>query len=251
VIKLAEASSSVARRDVASRLTALTGSATSLAKLPSGSVDYVFTDPPFGGNIQYSELNLLWESWLGRRTKPRLEAVVSRSQGKSIRAYGGLMGQAFAEMHRVLKQDGRMTLVFHHTSGEVWSEVQSRLAEARFAVESIQTLDKSHQTFKQVTAAGAVSYDAVVTCRRAAERRTTAPRRAPGRGKRDDLRAFLRQHLRQLPPAASPERQARKLHSRAIAHFLRTGRPVDFDYAAFRRTLAHHFRKTGGHWYAR
>ncbi|GMA49217.1 hypothetical protein GCM10025857_05740 [Alicyclobacillus contaminans] len=26
------------------------------------SVDYIFTDPPFGGNLMYSELNFLWES---------------------------------------------------------------------------------------------------------------------------------------------------------------------------------------------
>ena len=145
-----------------------------------------------------------------------------------------------------------MTLVFHHTSGQVWSEVQRRLAEARFAAESIQTLDKSHQTFKQVTAEGAVGYDVVVTCRQTAGSRKTAPQRprAPVRGKKDDLGAFLRRHLRRLPSKPSPERQARKLHSRAVAHFLRNGRPVDFDYATFRGTLAAHFRKEGTHWYA-
>ena len=27
-------------------------------------IDYIFTDPPFGGNLMYSELNFLWEAWL-------------------------------------------------------------------------------------------------------------------------------------------------------------------------------------------
>ena len=27
-------------------------------------VDYIFTDPPFGNNLMYSELNFLWEAWL-------------------------------------------------------------------------------------------------------------------------------------------------------------------------------------------
>ena len=30
----------------------------------SNSIDYIFIDPPFGANLQYSELNLFWEGWL-------------------------------------------------------------------------------------------------------------------------------------------------------------------------------------------
>ena len=37
-----------------------------LLPLPDGSVDYVFTDPPYGGEgVQYGELVLLWSLWLG------------------------------------------------------------------------------------------------------------------------------------------------------------------------------------------
>jgi 16S rRNA G966 N2-methylase RsmD len=39
-----------------------------LTSIPSCSVDYIFTDPPFGGNLMYSELNFIWESWLRIRT---------------------------------------------------------------------------------------------------------------------------------------------------------------------------------------
>ena len=35
------------------------------------SVDYIFTDPPFGENIYYADLNILVESWHGVRTNPR------------------------------------------------------------------------------------------------------------------------------------------------------------------------------------
>ena len=37
--------------------------------LADASVDYVFTDPPFGGNIPYSEVNFISEAWLGRSTR--------------------------------------------------------------------------------------------------------------------------------------------------------------------------------------
>ena len=64
-----------------------TQSATDLSQIASGSIDYVFTDPPFGSNINYSEMNLLWESWLRRRTDTASEAIVNRSQGKGMREY--------------------------------------------------------------------------------------------------------------------------------------------------------------------
>src|SRR5690606_8078060 len=41
--------------------------------------DYIFTDPPFGANIDYSELSFLWEAWLGVRTDNRHEAIASKS----------------------------------------------------------------------------------------------------------------------------------------------------------------------------
>ena len=39
-----------------------------LKHLGAESVDYVFTDPPFGSNIFYSDMSLFHEAWLGRRT---------------------------------------------------------------------------------------------------------------------------------------------------------------------------------------
>src|SRR5690606_38488618 len=41
-----------------------TQSSTTINLLNSNTVDYIFTDPPFGGNLMYSELNFLWEAWL-------------------------------------------------------------------------------------------------------------------------------------------------------------------------------------------
>ena len=32
--------------------------------IPTGSVDYIFTDPPYSDNVQYGELNFVWEAWL-------------------------------------------------------------------------------------------------------------------------------------------------------------------------------------------
>ena len=221
-------------------------SAADLSNIPDESIDYVFTDPPFGSNIQYSELNLLWESWLGTLTDASEEAVVSRSQGKGVSEYRELMARSFSEMRRVLKPGAWLTLVFHNSSGEIWAAIQDALAEAGFAAGSIRTFDKAHDTFKMVTAPGAVGYDVVVNCRKgpapARRRQALAPA---------DLAAaceFVRGHLAQLsstdamPGRARPN--ARRLHSLAIAHFMQAGRPIGFDFAEFRHVAEEELRNS-------
>src|SRR5215475_11163616 len=96
------------------------GSATDLAGIPDNTIDYVFTDPPFGSNIFYADCNLIWESWLGRITDVTLEAVVNRSLpiasgGKGLHEYSELMADSLREMARVLKPGGWATIVFHNT----------------------------------------------------------------------------------------------------------------------------------------
>ena len=82
-----------------------TQSATCLSQLRDKSVDYVFTDPPFGANINYSEMNFLWESWLRIKTDNRQEAIVNKVQGKGYEDYQALLIEAFLEIRRVLKDD--------------------------------------------------------------------------------------------------------------------------------------------------
>ena len=49
-------------------------SANGISNIQSNSIDYIFTDPPFGSNIMYSELNSISESWLQVFTNNKEEA---------------------------------------------------------------------------------------------------------------------------------------------------------------------------------
>jgi adenine-specific DNA methylase len=142
-------------------------SACHLTQLPDASVDYIFTDPPFGSNINYSEMNLLWESWLGTRTDTTEEAIVNKVQCKGVAEYEQLLKQALSEMRRVLKEDGWLTVVFHNSSADVWSALQRAITGAGFRIAGTQTFDKEHGTFKQFVADNAVGYDLVLHCRKA------------------------------------------------------------------------------------
>jgi DNA-directed RNA polymerase subunit RPC12/RpoP/16S rRNA G966 N2-methylase RsmD len=158
------------------------GSATALRSIPDASVDYVFTDPPFGSNIFYSDCNVILESWLGTVTNPAEEAVVNRSLpakrgGKTLLDYESLMTRALCEIHRVLKRGGWATMVFHNTDSDVWQAIQRSAAAARLELVDATTLDRkqrSHKGYKGRDGSENVAHYDVVMHLRKSERATQA-----------------------------------------------------------------------------
>lgn len=79
---------SKAMQDVRERNTIVsTNSTTDLSLVLDNSIDYIFTDPPFGGNLNYSELSFIWESWLKVKTNNGPEAIMNSAQNKSLPEY--------------------------------------------------------------------------------------------------------------------------------------------------------------------
>jgi DNA modification methylase len=139
-------------------------SATSLGYLPDESVDLIFTDPPFGGNINYSEMNIIWESWLGSYTDNTNEAIINKYQGKSLDNYKQLMTQSLNECFRVLRTGHWLLLVFMNSSKEVWSSLRSSILEAGFDIIKIDIFDKQHGTFKHFVSENTAGSDLVLHC---------------------------------------------------------------------------------------
>jgi DNA modification methylase/predicted RNA-binding Zn-ribbon protein involved in translation (DUF1610 family) len=128
------------------------------------TVDYIFTDPPFGGNLMYSELNFLWEAWLKVFTNNKPEAIENKVQGKGLPEYQRLMTECFKECYRVLKPGRWMTVEFHNSKNAVWNAIQEALQMAGFVIADVRTLDKQQGSFKQVTSANAVKQDLIIYC---------------------------------------------------------------------------------------
>ncbi len=147
-------------------------SATQLDYLPDNSVDFIFTDPPFGANINYSEMNILWESWLGEFTDNTSEAIVSRIQGKGLTEYEHLMSASLSECYRVLRPGHWMLLVFMNSSGKVWEALNHAVRQAGFEPEQINIFDKQHGTFKQFVNENTAGSDLVLHCRKPADNDT-------------------------------------------------------------------------------
>jgi len=167
-----------------------TQSATSLHQVRDKSIDYVFTDVPFGSNINYSEMNFLWESWLKTFTDNRNEAIVSVPQDKGYPEYQLLLTQAFREVHRVLKDNSWLTVVFHNSSEKAWAAIQNSIWDAGFDIKGTQTFDKEHGTFKMFVSDNAVGYDLVLHCRKSEARRALSEQSAT-----DHALGFIRQRL--------------------------------------------------------
>jgi DNA modification methylase len=92
-----------------------TQSSTDLRNIPNDSIDYIFTDPPFGGNLNYSELNILIEAWLRVTSDQKPEAVVNQVQRKEISDYSELMRSCLSEFNRILKSGRWITVEFHNS----------------------------------------------------------------------------------------------------------------------------------------
>jgi DNA modification methylase len=120
--------------------------------IPSGSVDYCFTDPPFGAHIVYSDVSLLWEAWLGELTDRSEEAIVVRGgdRPKSVGDYHDLLHGAFREICRVLKPEGRATVVFQATDEAVWEAIIGAAEGAGLNIVEVTTMHKGQPSFKQI-----------------------------------------------------------------------------------------------------
>ena len=193
--------------------------------LPKGSIDYAFTDPPFGGNIPYAEVSFLNEAWLGRYTDRTDEAIISTSQHKTLAEYRGLLTAALCELQRILKHGGKVTLVFHSASAEVWRALQGAYRDAGFAVECAGVLDKTQGSFKQVTTRGAVRGDPLLLLARSAATAGNDPASPWSVAQRLREQAKLT-----LDPV---ELTVQRLYSRLIAHYLSNHQDVPIDAESY------------------
>ncbi|OUD15323.1 DNA methyltransferase [Thioflexithrix psekupsensis] len=99
------------------------GTATDLSFLKKESVDYIYTDPPYGKKIPYLDLSVMWNAWLDLPVSEEdyaLEAIEGGEHEKTKDQYNSLMAKSIEEMYRVLKFDRWMSFVFAHKDPEFW-----------------------------------------------------------------------------------------------------------------------------------
>lgn len=209
------------------------GSATALDALPDNSIDLIFTDPPFGATINYSEMNILWESWLQTFTDSTHEAIINRVQGKDVDDYQELMRKSLSECYRVLRPDGCLLVMFMNSSKSIWAALQDAIRDAGFHINTIDIFDKQHGTFKQFVSDNTAGFDLVLHCRKVATPSTSEIEAFED--EKAAIEAFLTSRVNQLPIATylhierEDEINYRHLYSEWLAGILASGgQPLDF-----------------------
>lgn len=111
-------------------------SATNLKKyLKDSSVDYIYTDPPYGGHITYLDLSTVYNSWLGFEVSEdsrKQEAIEGGELKQTKETYFNLLGESFSEMARVLKPNRWCSLIFHHKEPSLWTNIVETAREVGF-----------------------------------------------------------------------------------------------------------------------
>lgn len=227
-------------------------SSASSALIPENSQDYVFIDPPFGSNINYSEMSFLWEAWFGVITNTKPEAIENSTQGKGLNEYRQLMTDGFKKVHYILKPGRWVTVEFSNTKAAVWNNIQTALTDAGFIVANVSALSKKQGSINAYTTPTAVKQDLVISAYKPnggfEERFQKEAQTEEG------VWDFVRTHMKYLPVTKQqgallqfvPERDPRILFDQMVAYYVRRGYPVPISSQEFQIGLSQRFIERDG-----
>ena len=141
-----------------------------LDSIPSNSIDHIFTDPPYADNVQYGELNFIWEAWLKLDTHwHQDEIIINDVRGKTEIDWANMMKAALQECYRVLKTGHWLALCYHDTAEGTWELVQDIMAEVGFVADKTDSalfIDTEQKSFNQINAEKVTKRDLVINFRK-------------------------------------------------------------------------------------
>ena len=233
--------------------TAITTQSATAATLPDDSIDYIFTDPPFGENIYYADLNYLVESWHGVRTDSGPEAIIDQAKHKTLADYQELMHACFRRYYAALKP-GRWITRWISTTATTRSgaRCRKRCMSVGFVVANTRTLDKQQASYRQVPAASAAKQDLVISAYKPASgfQQRFLSHAGTEEAAWDSTRTPCTRTDRGLgqerPDRNRRRRQNYLLFDRMVAYHIQRGAVVPLGTATFYAGLADRFAERDG-----
>jgi len=153
-------------------------------EVPDEFVDAIVTDPPYYGNVMYSELSNFFYVWLRIGLRERYdifkdplvsaddEVIENRQQGKGKDEFIQGLTRVFSESHRVLSDDGILVFTFHHKKQEAWGAVLRTILDSGFYVTTTYPVRSEMKASTHLHDLENIVYDMIFVCRKRIEETT-------------------------------------------------------------------------------
>ncbi|MDD4569242.1 MAG: DNA methyltransferase [Tepidanaerobacteraceae bacterium] len=143
------------------------GPAQDLSNIPDESIDYCFTDPPYGGSIQYFELTYLWRSWLDMSHGfIDNEVIVNDFQGKQYDSFETMLTEVFREVYRVMKPGRWLSVTFNNRDTRIWEALLKACQIAGFEIINVVPQNPVGHSFVQSWSGKALKRDLILNFRK-------------------------------------------------------------------------------------
>lgn len=140
----------------------------------------VITDPPYVGNVNYSELADFFYVWLRLALRDRYlwfapeqtpkaeEIVENRIRGKSKADFYCGLSQVFKQAHDILPEEGVLVFTFHHTdqTGTIWEGMLQALCDTGYEIAAVYPVHGELESSLHLMDKENISYDLIHVCRK-------------------------------------------------------------------------------------
>lgn len=138
----------------------------------------VITDPPYAGNVNYSELADFFYVWLrlvlgntyphfAPEITPKADEIIENpTRGKTAEDYKTGLTGVWAKCYDSLEDNGLLIFTFHHADGSTWASLLDSLCQAGFAIEAIYPIHGESESSLHLMDKDAISYDLVHVCKK-------------------------------------------------------------------------------------
>lgn len=157
--------------------------------LKPGSVDYIFTDPPYGGFISYLDLSILWNHWLGFPISEQVreqETIVGGECGHTEEHYKQGLARSIKTSLRLLRPDRWFSIVFQHWDISYFAAILETASEcgAELKAAITQTGDVIWSMHKKKNSASVLAGEMILTFYK--PKQAPRPGKVAGNGSVDD-----------------------------------------------------------------
>lgn len=108
--------------------------------LPEKSIDFILTDPPYGGLVQYLDLSSIWLSWLELYSpyySPQYDCEITINNIKNSIDFETDFSNALKKLNFVLKDNSKLVLTFNNKNASTWNAFLHAIDNSGFRIENV------------------------------------------------------------------------------------------------------------------